>query len=506
MPTCIIGMHRSGTSLVTSMLQDLGLFLGDEDKLLQPNNEKFKSTQVDNPRGYFENMDFIQFNDEILALLGGDFLQVPSIKQGWSADKKFIPLRNRITGLASQFEGHTHWGWKDPRTTLTLELWQAAFTDLKLIICIRNPLEVARSLVNRNVETQEQAFDLIRQYYDALSLTYQNSPYLITHYDVYFYDPMAELQRIADYLALPATTKDYDRAMLRISEDLHRKKVSSTLLEVAGDLAVNQHYQSFCAQAGHVFEQMQADDAYQRNQLAQYIQHQYTEVQQHHTKNQEKYTQLETKFNDTFADNKRLKEKEKTLKQQVDDMQVKLIEETNRIQVEEQVAFQKQLETETKKLQTKQDQYIDYLIRRGNKSLQAIHAKLEVTTDALYEAQMEKEQQTQQILDLSTKLAAAEDELRELLQVNRVLQRNQKDTLELNMQLKLAQLTARLADQNSQPKGNPTQKQPDVPAPQEIANSKMAQRLRATYHSLVPVSARLYLRDVRRKLRSLLRV
>ena len=42
------------------------------------------------------------------------------------------------------------WGWKDPRNSLTLPFWQELLPNLKTLIIVRNPLEVAYSMRERN--------------------------------------------------------------------------------------------------------------------------------------------------------------------------------------------------------------------------------------------------------------------------------------------------------------------------------------------------------------------
>jgi hypothetical protein len=41
------------------------------------------------------------------------------------------------------------WGWKDPRNTFTLSIWQRIFPDAKIIHIYRNPVDVAASLQKR---------------------------------------------------------------------------------------------------------------------------------------------------------------------------------------------------------------------------------------------------------------------------------------------------------------------------------------------------------------------
>ena len=55
----VLGMHRSGTSAITRGLEVLGVNLGDN---LYP-------AAIDNPKGFWEDNDFLGINEELLAHL-----------------------------------------------------------------------------------------------------------------------------------------------------------------------------------------------------------------------------------------------------------------------------------------------------------------------------------------------------------------------------------------------------------------------------------------------------
>ena len=125
--------------MVTRLLNVCGLYLGPDDDMMPAHAH-------DNPTGYWENLSFTHLNDEILAALGGSWDDLPDLEPEWWKPPPFDAFRARATALIEDFEQHTPWGWKDPRNCLTLPFWQDVVPDLKVVFCLRNPLEIVWSL------------------------------------------------------------------------------------------------------------------------------------------------------------------------------------------------------------------------------------------------------------------------------------------------------------------------------------------------------------------------
>lgn len=114
---CVLGMHRSGTSLITRVTNLLGVYLGREDLLLEP--------KADNPTGFWEHQLVKDLNEEILSRFGGSWHEPPEFPAGWESSPALGDLRQRARKLMEgEFGSQPLWGWKDPRTCLTLPLWQ----------------------------------------------------------------------------------------------------------------------------------------------------------------------------------------------------------------------------------------------------------------------------------------------------------------------------------------------------------------------------------------------
>ena len=136
MSNCIIitGMHRSGTSLFSSIIQRAGVNIGNN--LLEPGE--------DNPRGYFEDIDFVDFHNSLLAARGKNILVDRNFTASITEDEKQIARK-----LIEQRSSLHLWGWKDPRTSLFLDLWNELLPQSKFIFLFRHPLDVLLSVIRR---------------------------------------------------------------------------------------------------------------------------------------------------------------------------------------------------------------------------------------------------------------------------------------------------------------------------------------------------------------------
>ena len=70
--------------------------------------------------------------------------------------------------LIQQFDTQTFWAWKDPRTALTMPFWRQLLPGLKVVVCVRNPLEVAHSLSQRGMSSLAFGLRLWQTYYERL--------------------------------------------------------------------------------------------------------------------------------------------------------------------------------------------------------------------------------------------------------------------------------------------------------------------------------------------------
>ena len=156
-------MHRSGTSLVAGLVGKCGVSLGNPRDLMAAH-------AVDNPAGYWENTRFVQINDSILELFGGSWMSPPRFPTGWLNDPRLSSIRSEAVSLIGEISQAPVWGWKDPRTCLTLAFWQSLIPNLEYIVCVREPIDVMHSLAVRihGFVPHDQALTLWRRYYNEI--------------------------------------------------------------------------------------------------------------------------------------------------------------------------------------------------------------------------------------------------------------------------------------------------------------------------------------------------
>ena len=234
MPICIIGMHRTGTSMVARLLNLCGLDLGHPERLLGPDEG--------NALGHFENIGFLEINEKLLAHHNGAWDDPPSLQDGWERDPSLEPLAREARSLIASFTDSPHWGWKDPRTTILLPFWRSLVPELKFVVCLRSPLEVAKSLNARNAIPIDQGAYLWNHYMRAAIRNTEGVDRLFTFYEDFFTDPPDEIDRLVGFCGL--RTPD-DRSSLDDAISGEARHHATTAVDVLADDKIAREYRLF---------------------------------------------------------------------------------------------------------------------------------------------------------------------------------------------------------------------------------------------------------------------
>lgn len=138
-PFVVVGMYRSGTSMVARCLSEMGAYFGDQ-------KDHFPTDQY-NPGGYYEVLELMEVNRQALGFFGLQHLRVEEIPDHWPTLPDADAMTNEICQtVRKHFGGQSRWGFKEPQVTPLLPVYQEVFTTLGLdplyVVCVRNPLDV----------------------------------------------------------------------------------------------------------------------------------------------------------------------------------------------------------------------------------------------------------------------------------------------------------------------------------------------------------------------------
>ena len=200
-PIIVLGVERSGTSVVAEMVHKWGAYAGPSEKLHE--------ADVHAPRGYWEYLPLW----DLLAELG-DF---DTGATWWDRDfqeriqkKAADPVyRKKASELMGKMHKEGPWFWKDPALSHFLPFWKQMWGDAIYIITVRNPLDTAKSwqkfIMPSNVEVciSFVAMNLLR-WQRMMTLILQHTEdarhRLFLGYEEIIHNPRAQAEKLANFL------------------------------------------------------------------------------------------------------------------------------------------------------------------------------------------------------------------------------------------------------------------------------------------------------------------
>ena len=183
MGVLVLGMHRSGTSAATRLVNLLGPSVCIRSDLLMGNEN--------NAKGFWESKSLIRRNNLLLAEMGRRWWYPPSLDvlEEWERTVDDTTVEAARTAFTRAHPTEP-WVWKDPRTCLTLSFWRHTLVrPVAGVVVYRNPLDTARSLEKRNHMDPEFSAALWMRYTRLLLEQAGGMPLLVTGYDELLEDP-----------------------------------------------------------------------------------------------------------------------------------------------------------------------------------------------------------------------------------------------------------------------------------------------------------------------------
>jgi glycosyltransferase involved in cell wall biosynthesis len=176
----VLGMHRSGTSALTRIVSLLGAAL--PRRLLKP--------APDNPQGFWEGERFMLLHDEVLTAAGLRWQDPWNLPHGFFDRPEAACFAERLAGLIDDEIGEAPlFVVKDPRMCRLVPLWRRALEfaacDPAVILAVRNPFDVVRSVAARDGLPEETARLLwLRHVLEAEAETRELPRAIVRHEDL----------------------------------------------------------------------------------------------------------------------------------------------------------------------------------------------------------------------------------------------------------------------------------------------------------------------------------
>ena len=134
----VLGMHKSGTTLVSQLLHRSGIDMGDG---FEDGRSYDQGNQWERREAYLVNLDLVGGRETAYFSLH----HYREIK-GLPSSAQASAMREIILRCASK---GGHWGFKEPLTCLTYTAWKSVLPPHRVVGVYRNPLEVMNHYMNK---------------------------------------------------------------------------------------------------------------------------------------------------------------------------------------------------------------------------------------------------------------------------------------------------------------------------------------------------------------------
>jgi len=194
----VLGMHRSGTSTLSGILNLLGLYLGKNPNW--PNSA--------NPKGFFENYSLQLFNESLLEKLSSNWHSTLTIPEQWWNKVLYSEELDKLNSLFDEEYGDSSdILLKDPRMCVLLpiylEVMRQKMIQPSFLISFRHPEEVANSLAVRDEFHRSKSLNLWLDHMLRAEYYSRGFPRLFIDYNDVVENPLNVLGQIVSSFDIP---------------------------------------------------------------------------------------------------------------------------------------------------------------------------------------------------------------------------------------------------------------------------------------------------------------
>lgn len=221
----VLGVGRSGTSLISGILHILGIDMG-----CTPGEGSRR-----NPTGGYEDRAVKQLIKKILSSVAKDDYdaywnppsqeKMASLKGKFDSDiKHFISIKSKDKNL---------WGWKFPQTILLTELFLPHLENPYFVVVTRNQEGNLRSILNTTDVTPSHAlkiYNLHNQSIVDFLNAHPSLPRIFVTFEGILKNPIGEAERLADFLDVSLTNEKIQKIHKLV---IPRSKIKKEKLKAA---------------------------------------------------------------------------------------------------------------------------------------------------------------------------------------------------------------------------------------------------------------------------------
>jgi hypothetical protein len=242
----VLGMHRSGTSALTRVLSLCGASL--------PRN-KVPGDGASNPQGHWEPARIVDIHDRFLEQAGYDWHDTMAFPSQIFETENAATCQRRLIQVAwREYWREPLFVIKDPRASRLMPLWRGVFAELqaspRIVIAVRNPIEIADSLRRRDAWDEHHALVVWMRHMLSAERDTRGLRRCFISYDQLLDDWRSVVSDITDQLDLEPGRMSIDATAIDnfLRRDLRHHRRSAAEVFNRNDIAdcIKRTYRVFC--------------------------------------------------------------------------------------------------------------------------------------------------------------------------------------------------------------------------------------------------------------------
>lgn len=237
---CILGMHRSGTSMITRVINLMGVYLGKTENMMAADENI-------NAAGFWEHTEIVKIHEEILKELNSSWKSTMPLPDNWWELASIKKYKDKLIGLIkNEFSNVSIWGFKDPRTCILLPLWKEIFKNLDIepmfVISLRNPIDIANSLIKRDSFSLNYSVRL--WYYYMINILEETESFnrIFIEYDEMIENGDLNLIKLMKFLDINVSEENKKDIRNTLMPNLRHSKTKQSELKLLGNEQAIQLY------------------------------------------------------------------------------------------------------------------------------------------------------------------------------------------------------------------------------------------------------------------------